>query len=74
MKFRFIEYDTRIYLVRGIGYDTRFDPPEVFHCVEVTENAWRSLLSLTEVIIPVSRATEITNKNRILAIWTLFGR
>jgi hypothetical protein len=74
MKFRFIQYHDKLYLVRGIGFDTRFDPPEVFHCVELTHNAYRSLLSLEEIIIPVSEAEEITDKNRMLAIWTLFGR
>jgi len=74
MEFRFIEYKSKIYVVRGIGYDDRYDPPDVFYCAELEVSVLRSLLSLTEVIIPTSHAEEITDARRILAIWTLFGR
>jgi hypothetical protein len=75
MNIRFIEYDENIYIVLGIGYDDRYDPPDVFIAIPLKEAVYRSLITETnEIIIPIVEAVEITDKNRVLALWVLFGK
>ena len=73
-KYRLIEYKEKILLVVGIGYNENYDPPEVFHCVQLRESLFKSSLSSYEVVIPLSDAIEITDKKRLLAIWALYGK
>ncbi len=76
MDYRFVEWRGEIYIVLGIGYDTRIDPPDVFHAVPLENRSIiSSLLHNPGIVkIPFTEAIEITDKNRIFAIWTLFGR
>ena len=74
IKYRLVEYDEQILLVLGVGYDVNYDPPEVFHCVQLRDSLFKSLLSPYEIVIPLSEAIEITDKKRLLAIWTLYGK
>lgn len=73
-KYRLIEYLSEIFLVVGIGYDSRFDPADVFYCVKLEDSLFKSLMKPHELIIPLSKALEITDENRLLAIWTLYGK
>lgn len=76
MDYTFIEWRGEIYIVLGIGYDTRIDPPDVFFGVPLQDKSiLRSLINNPGVVkIPISEAIEITDENRINAIWILFGR
>lgn len=74
MKFRVIEWQGELYIVVGLGYDEYSDPPDVFYAVPLEYSLIRSLLvSSYTVIIPISEAIEITDQNRIKAIWILYG-
>ena len=75
MSIRFIEYYGDIYIVTGIGYDDRYDPPDIFKAIPLKEAVFKSLImELHEVIIPIAEATEIVDRKKIVAIWVLFGR
>lgn len=76
MEYRFIEWNGELYIVVGIGYDTRIDPPDVFHAVPIQNNQslFKTVIEYPGLVkIPFSEAVEITDKKRIFAIWTLFG-
>jgi hypothetical protein len=75
MHFRFIEWNKDIYVVLGIGYDQRMDPPDVFICVPLeNQSIYRTVLTHPGLIkIPIAEAIEITEEKRIRAIWTLYG-
>jgi hypothetical protein len=74
MTYRLIEWHGEIYVVLGISYDTKYDPPDVFYAVPVQETLIRSIMLQTIRTIPFSEATEITDEARIRAIWILYGR
>ena len=75
MDFRFVEWNGEIYIVLGIGYDRRQDPPDVFICVPLEkESIYKTAITAPGLIkIPIIQAVEITEKKRLLAIWALFG-
>lgn len=76
MDFRFVEWRNELYIVLGIGYDTRIDPPDVFIAVPFTgeESLFRSILNAPSTVkIPFTEAIEITEEKRLRAIWILFG-
>lgn len=75
MDFRLVEWRGEIYIVSGIGYDTRIDPPDVFIGVPFDGSSiFKSVICAPGIVkIPFSEATEITDKKRIKAIWILFG-
>lgn len=73
MEYRLLEYEGEIYLVVGFGYDLKYDPPEVFHCVKLRDSLFRSLMVPYEIVIPLSEAVEITDEKRSLVILALYG-
>ena len=75
MTYRLIEWYGDIYVVLGISYSAKYDPPDVFYAVPIQDTLLRSVI-LTQVIriIPFSEATEITDEARIRAIWILYGK
>lgn len=75
MDFRFVEWNKDIYIVLGIGYDQRLDPPDVFICVPLENRSiYKTVITVQGLVkIPIAEATEITEEKRILAIWTLYG-
>lgn len=74
MKIRLIKFQDIIYVVIGIGYESKFDPPETYYAVPLKESIYRDLI-LTNIVekIPISQAIEITDKNKIKALLVLFG-
>lgn len=74
MKLRLIKFRDVIYVVLGIGYESKFDPPETYYAVPLKESIYRDIILSTLVEkIPVSQAIEITDKNKVKAILVLFG-
>lgn len=74
MKIRLIKFNDIIYVVVGIGYESKFDPPETYYAVPLQESLYRDLImSHVAVKIPMSQAIEITDKNKIKALLVLFG-
>ena len=76
MKIRFLEYKKDLYISVGITYDSSLECPECFVAVRVDDikpNIARSMLDAHTVKIPFSQATEITNKNKLLALMVLYG-
>lgn len=76
MEFRFIEYRKEIYLVVGFGYDFTHIDDMCFVAVlldKSTKSLTRACLSLNTVKIPMSRATEITDKKRLMILMVLYG-
>lgn len=75
MNFRLIEWHQSIYIVLGIGYNKRYDPPDVFYVTPLTNTLVRSILLNLELIeVPFSEAEEITDLARIQTIWILYGK
>lgn len=74
MKLRLIKFRDVIYVVLGIGYESKFDPPETYYAVPLKESLYKDIILSTLVEkIPISQAIEITDKNKIKAILVLFG-
>lgn len=75
MDFRFIEWRGELYIVLGIGYDSRIDPPDVFTAVPFDgRSLYQSVLNMPGIVkIPFTEAVEITDEKRLRAIWILFG-
>lgn len=76
MLLRFIEFSGDIYLVVGVTYEMRFDPPECFVAVPITKattNITRALIENYSVKIPLAYAMEITDKKRLNALLVLYG-
>lgn len=75
MNFRLIQWYESIFIVIGIGHNSKFDPPDVFLCLPMhAPSLFESSLSIADCIeIPFSEAIEITDKKRIQAIWILYG-
>lgn len=75
MDFRFVEWRGELYIVLGIGYDSRIDPPDVFTAVPFDgRSLYRSILNMPGIVkIPFTEAVEITDEKRLRAIWILFG-
>lgn len=75
MNYRIIKWNGAFYIVLGIGYNNRFDPPDVFYAVPITETLFISIITTLDVIeIPFYQAIEITDKSVIQAIWILYGK
>lgn len=75
VKLKFIEWQESVFIVIGVGHDTKFDPPEVYYCILLEKSLITDiLLAKDTIVIPFSQAIEITDKNRIKAINILFGR
>lgn len=74
MKIRLIKFRDVLYVVIGIGYESKFDPPETYYAVPLKESIYRELI-LANIVekIPVSQAIEITDKNKVKALLVLFG-
>lgn len=74
MKYRFIEYRGDLYVVIGITYDQTQSYPEVFKAVPVASSRTLTecLLETHTITIPFEYATEITDKNTILALMVLY--
>ena len=73
MNLRFIEWNNSIYIVIGIGYDSKCDPPDVYHAIPLTTSIVKDvILNENLTIVPVSEAIEITDKNKINAIYILY--
>jgi hypothetical protein len=74
MKFKFIECYGNLFIVIGIGYNSKFDPPDVVYCVPLEINIKQALLTnIAYLEIPLAQVVEITDKKRINAIWILYG-
>jgi hypothetical protein len=74
VKLRLIKFRDVIYVVLGIGYESKFDPPETYYAVPLKESLYKDIILSTLVEkIPISQAIEITDKNKIKAILVLFG-
>lgn len=75
MDFRFVEWRGELYIVLGIGYDSRIDPPDVFTAVPFDGHSlYRSVINMPGIVkIPFTEAIEITDEKRLRAIWILFG-
>jgi hypothetical protein len=76
MKYRFIEYEKTLYLVLGMGYDRSLECPEYFVCAPLDKDSmslFRTSLILHTVNISLDKATEITSKNKLLALRVLYG-
>lgn len=74
MKYRIVEYLTDLYIVIGIGYNSKYDPPEVFYVVPLKNTLFKSVvLNLDTIEIPLSEIKEITDKKKLKAIWVLYG-
>lgn len=75
MEFRFVEWRGELYIVLGIGYDSRIDPPDVFTAVPFDgRGLYQSVLDAPGIVkIPFTEAIEITDEKRLRAIWILFG-
>lgn len=74
MEFRLIEYNKDLYIVLGQGYDSNFDPPEILIAVPLTDSLVRSCITnICPIVIPLNKAIEITDKNRLKAILVLYG-
>lgn len=76
MDYRFVEWRGELYIVLGIGYDTRIDPPDIFTAVPFTgkDSFFKTVVEAPGLVkIPFSEAVEITDEKRIRAIWILFG-
>lgn len=75
MDFRFVEWRGELYIVLGIGYDSRIDPPDVFTAVPFNgRSLYMSVLNAPGIVkIPFTEAVEITDEKRLRAIWILFG-
>ncbi len=75
VKLTFIEWQESVFIVIGVGYDSKFHPPEVYYCILLEKSLITDiLLAKDTIVIPFSQAVEITDKNRIKAINILFGR
>jgi len=74
VKIRLIKFRDVLYIVIGIGYESKFDPPETYYAVPLKESIYRDLI-LANIVekIPVSQAIEITDKNKVKALLVLFG-
>ena len=73
MKYRFIKYEGKIYLVRGFAYNTMFEPPECYVAVPLEYKLFNSLISLSEVHIPFSKANEVNSLEAVKCIILLYG-
>lgn len=76
MDVRFVEWRGELYIVLGIGYDSRIDPPDVFVAVpfDGKQTPLRAVISAPGMVkIPFVEAIEITDEKRIQAILVLFG-
>lgn len=75
MDIRLVEWRGELYIISGIGYDTRIDPPDVFIGVPFDGTSLlRSMICAPGIVkIPFSEAIEITDEKKIRAIWILFG-
>ena len=74
MKLRLIKFQDTIFIVIGIGYESKFDPPETYYAVPLQESIYRDLIMAHLVVkIPMSQAIEITDKNKVKALLVLFG-
>jgi len=74
MKIRFIYFNDQIMIVVGFTYDAQYDPPECFVAIPLKHAVTKSLLDINEIIVPISQAEEITDKNTINTILLLYGK
>ncbi len=74
MTYRLIEWQGDIYIVLGISYNAKYDPPDVFYAVPIEESLFESVMLQSIRIIPFSESIEITDEARIRAIWILYGK
>lgn len=76
MYLRFIEFLGDIYVVVGFSYERRFDPPECFVAIPLSlcksTSITRDLIANDSVIIPISCAEEITDKQRLITLMLLY--
>lgn len=76
MRFRFIEYQNDIYVVVGITYDSKYLDDICFVSVPLDRNNKSligSMLSLHTFNIPLAKAKEITDRNRLISLMVLYG-
>ncbi len=74
MDYRFVFYQSAIYIVLGIGYDGKYDPPDVFILVPLETDIFKSIITnLEPIIVPFTEVTEITEESVLQAIWVLYG-
>lgn len=74
MKIRLIKFHDTIFIVIGIGYEAKFDPPETYYAVPLESSIYKDLIYSNFITkIPVSQAIEITDINKIKALLVLFG-
>lgn len=76
MKLRFIEYDESIYVVIGLTYDTKADYPDCFVAIPLDKShksIYSTLIIGNTINIPITYATEITDKKKLLMILVLYG-
>lgn len=76
MLLRFIEFSGDIYIVVGVTYEMRFDPPECYVAIPITvgtQSITRALIENFSVKIPLAYGMEITDKKRLQALLVLYG-
>jgi hypothetical protein len=76
MKFRFIEYQSDIYIVVGIGYNELSECKEYFECIPLRKhrlNLFELILDRHTINIEIDKAKEITDKKRLLTLLVLYG-
>ena len=76
MKLRFIEYESSLYIVIGLTYDTTKDYPDCFVAIPLDatcKNIFSTLIIGHSINIPIVYANEITDKNKLLMILVLYG-
>jgi hypothetical protein len=74
VNIRFIKFQDIYFVVVGIGYESKFNPPETYYAIPVRESLYRDLVLAHVVVkIPMSQAIEITDKNKVKALLVLFG-
>ncbi len=72
MKLRFVQWNNSIYIVLGIGYDALYDPADIYYCVPLNSTIVKDVIMSDLVKIPMSQAIEITDQNKIKALYILY--
>ena len=73
-KYRFVEYETDIWMIVGIGYDSQLEC-EVFEIVPLKRhlNIIRANISIYALRIPMGLVMEISDPTQIRTILSLYS-
>lgn len=73
MKLRFLEWQDAIYIRIGIGYDTRYSPPDVFYAIPLDFPYTNYIITERDLtIIPMAEAIEIVDEIKLKVLSLLF--